>query len=78
MYDEIAETPDVSTSTITITLELDADIIAFFTKQSRESGQEMQECIGDLLQMYVEIQHKKQTKLENIEEIKRELTRGHG
>jgi hypothetical protein len=79
MYDEIAETlSNASTSKITVTLQLDAEIVAFFTAQSRENGREIQECISDLLQMYIEIQHKKQTKLENIEEIKRQLTKGYG
>lgn len=79
MYDEIAETlSNASLSKITVTLQLDAEIVEFFTEQSRENGREIQECISDLLQMYIEIQHKKQTKLESIEEIKRQLSKGYG
>ncbi len=69
---------DAFSSKVTVTLQLDADIANFFMEQSKENGREIQDCISDLLQMYIEIQHKRQTKLENIEEIKRELTKGYG
>jgi uncharacterized protein (DUF4415 family) len=77
MSEETTENSSDS-SKVTVTLQLDVDIVDFFTEQSRENGREIQDCISDLLQMYIEIQHKKQTKLENIEEIKRELTKGYG
>jgi hypothetical protein len=71
-------TDDTFSSKVTVMLQLDAEIVKFFTEQSKENGREIQDCIRDLLQMYIDIQHKKQTKLENIEEIKRELTKGYG
>jgi len=77
MSEETTENASDS-SKVTVMLQLDVDIVDFFTEQSRENGREIQDCISDLLQMYIEIQHKKQTKLENIEEIKRELTKGYG
>jgi len=77
MSEETTENSSDS-SKVTVMLQLDVDIVDFFTEQSRENGREIQDCISDLLQMYIEIQHKKQTKLENIEEIKRELTKGYG
>lgn len=78
--DELIENSsnDTFSSKVTVMLQLDADIVKFFTEQSKENGREIQDCISDLLQMYIEIQHKKQSKLENIEEIKRELTKGYG
>ena len=79
MHDKIIENSlDMSSPKITVTLQLDADVVEFFTQQSQRTGQELQECVNDLLQMYIDIQHKKQIKLENIEEIKRELTKGVG
>jgi len=77
MSEETTENSSDS-SKVTVTLQLDADIANFFMEQSKENGREIQDCISDLLQMYIEIQHKRQTKLENIEEIKRELTKGYG
>ena len=77
MSEETTENSSDS-SKVTVMLQLDVDIVDFFTEQSRENGREIQDCISDLLQMYIEIQHKRQTKLENIEEIKRELTKGYG
>lgn len=67
-----------TTSEVMITLYLDAEIVAFFTEQSKDNGRNIQECITELLRMYVDIQHKKQSKLENIEEIKRQLSKGYG
>lgn len=64
-------------SGVMITLHLDAEIVRFFEEQGKENGRNIQECITALLQMYMDIQHKKQSKLENIEEIKRELTKGY-
>ncbi len=78
MSDTIEQIPDNgSISEVVITLYLDMEIVKFFEEQSKESGRNIQECITDLLRMYVDIQHKKQSKLENIEEIKRELTKGY-
>jgi len=77
MSEETTENSSDS-SKVTVTLQLEVDVVNFFTEQSKENGREIQDCISDLLQMYIEIQHKKQTKLENIEEIKRELTKGYG
>ncbi len=78
MSDTIEQIPDNgSISEVVITLYLDMEIVKFFEGQSKESGRNIQECITDLLRMYVDIQHKKQSKLENIEEIKRELTKGY-
>lgn len=79
MNDTIENTPNHgTTSEVIITLSLDKEIVDFFAGQSKEHGQNIQQCITDLLRMYVDIQHKKQSKLENIEEIKRQLTRGYG
>lgn len=78
MSDTIEQiTDNGSTSEVVIALYLDMEIVKFFEEQSKESGRNIQECITDLLRMYVDIQHKKQSKLENIEEIKRELTKGY-
>ncbi|GEM_PF-2386069 len=77
MSEETTENSSDS-SKVTVTLQLEVDVVNFFTEQSKENGREIQDCISDLLQMYIDIQHKKQTKLENIEEIKRELTKGYG
>lgn len=65
-------------SEVMITLYLDTEIVEFFTEQSKDNGRNIQECITELLRMYVDIQHKKQSKLENIEEIKRQLSKGYG
>lgn len=67
-----------ATSEVMVTLYLDTEIVEFFTEQSKDNGRNIQECITELLRMYVDIQHKKQSKLENIEEIKRQLSKGYG
>ncbi len=51
MSEETTENSSDS-SKVTVTLQLEVDVVNFFTEQSKENGREIQDCISDLLQMY--------------------------
>lgn len=53
---------------VTVTLQLDSDVINWFIKQGNEN-----EHINNSLRKYIEIRKKQQEKLTDIQEVKEEL-----
>jgi hypothetical protein len=74
MSDEIISAEPQSPKKVTVTLQLDAEVMRWFMKQSNNNN-DCYDHINESLRAYMESKQRQQIKIAHIEQIKRQLAK---